>query len=188
LIQDRAKVTGPHLVVALATAERLFRTAGVRLVWRQDIDVQEHPPQFTIVLSSELLDTELKASMGAGVVGVFVRPAQRAYIMYDRVVALGQKYVTDAATVLGQAIAHEIGHFLLGDRHSASGVMGARLTPAAFLEPPFSATERAFIRAAASTLARPLAPTLVANVTERSVDSGSAVDRHAMMSGRGPIR
>src|SRR5688572_29665087 len=51
LIQDRARVTGPHLAGALATAERLFRTSGVRLAWRQSHS--EHPPQLTIVLSSD---------------------------------------------------------------------------------------------------------------------------------------
>jgi hypothetical protein len=74
LIQDRARVTGPHLVVALTTAERLFRSAGVRLVWRHDATAQQHPPQLTIVFSSQR-DAQLKASMGASHIGAFAEEA-----------------------------------------------------------------------------------------------------------------
>lgn len=173
LLQDRAGVTGPHLAGALATADRLFRTAGVRLIWRQS-PRETDLPQFTIVLSSER-DTRLHAHLEDSHVGVFLRSSRRAYIMYDRVVFLGRHYQTDIAAMLGWAVAHEIGHLLLGDEHAASGVMAPRLTPAQFLEEPFSITERSSMLAGAS--ARPVMPaSFAATAPVQAADSVSLVD------------
>ena len=177
LFQDRVGVTGPHLAGALATATRLFRSAGVRLRWRQSPPTgPENPPHFTIVLTSQF-DTPLKVLLGPSNVGLFLRGARRAYVMYDQVVVMGRRYPADAATMLGWALAHEVGHLLLGDAHAASGVMSAQLTPDRFLEDPFSAAERASMNDNASPLRMPPPPRL-AGIPEMPVfNQSSTVDR-----------
>ena len=47
------------------------------------------------------------------------------YILYDRVETVARNADADVATVLGHAMAHEIGHLLLPAGHSLSGLMGA---------------------------------------------------------------
>ena len=45
----------------------------------------------------------------------------------DRINVLASRTGVNAATLLGRAVAHEIGHLLLGTaRHSAAGLMRAR--------------------------------------------------------------
>ena len=50
-----------------------------------------------------------------------------ATILYDRIEPLGQSGVISVSALLGYAMAHEIGHVLLGTtEHSSDGVMKAR--------------------------------------------------------------
>lgn len=49
-----------------------------------------------------------------------------AYVFYDRVQQVARRYQTSDGSVLGVAIAHEIGHLLLPyGSHSSSGLMKA---------------------------------------------------------------
>ena len=50
-----------------------------------------------------------------------------ATVYVDRVASLAQESGVDGSLLLGRAIAHEIGHLLIGtNQHSTSGVMRAR--------------------------------------------------------------
>jgi hypothetical protein len=62
------------------------------------------------------------------VFGLALRPANSsgrlAYVFYDRVEPLAKMHQMTDASLLGVAIAHEIGHLLLPDgSHSPSGLM-----------------------------------------------------------------
>ena len=74
-----------------------------------------------MVLGEAFVDT----GAGAGVL---------ATIYADRVKLMAELSGTDAASLLGRAIAHELGHLLLAtNAHSPSGLMRARWTPSDIL-------------------------------------------------------
>jgi hypothetical protein len=76
----------------------------------------------------------------------------QATVFYDRIEALGRLAGISVATLLGHAMAHEIGHVLLGTtEHSSDGIMKARWGKAdyqraamGFLE--FTPSQRAAIK------------------------------------------
>jgi hypothetical protein len=73
----------------------------------------------------------------------------------DRVATLAATLETDASVVLGRAVAHEVGHLLMGTQaHSASGLMRATCSNETILanrvdDWGFSAQEASDMRAAA---------------------------------------
>jgi hypothetical protein len=76
-----------------------------------------------------------------------------ATIFYDRVERLNAPFYVSVATILGCALAHEIGHVLLGSgEHSSAGIMKARWGKADFVAAAmgrflFTASQGAAIRA-----------------------------------------
>lgn len=97
-----------------AIAERC-RTplAGAELVVRVMTGPREADRRRTLPLGYSLVDARTKAG-------------SLATVFVDRVEWLAGESETDAATILGRAIAHEIGHLLLGtNRHAQLGVMRA---------------------------------------------------------------
>ena len=67
-----------------------------------------------------------RRSLGFVLVDVNERRGSLATVYSDRGAALSRRAGVDAAELLGRAIAHEIGHLLLGtDRHGSRGLMRA---------------------------------------------------------------
>ena len=63
----------------------------------------------------------------------FAHRGAHVVIFYDRVGALTQRVNTAAYVILGHAMAHELGHVLLGSaEHASSGLMRASWTPASW--------------------------------------------------------
>lgn len=65
------------------------------------------------------------ATLKPGIFGYANRP-EVATVLYDRIAAFADRdgYEEDAAVLLGEIVAHEIGHLLLGpDAHSPAGIM-----------------------------------------------------------------
>ena len=68
--------------------------------------------------------------LGEASVGTSDRAGILATIYVDRVQLMANRSGTDATSLLGRAIAHEVGHLLLASTaHSARGLMRARWTP-----------------------------------------------------------
>jgi hypothetical protein len=61
------------------------------------------------------------------VLGRVIQPGVRAYVHYDRVVQFAFDHHKVPGVVLGGVMAHEIGHLVLGDGHSAKGIMAAEM-------------------------------------------------------------
>jgi hypothetical protein len=69
--------------------------------------------------------------LGEALIDVRERTGVLATVFVDRVELIADLSETDAALLLGRAIAHEIGHLLLGtNAHSVGGLMRAQWTPA----------------------------------------------------------
>src|SRR5262245_60699965 len=137
-----AALPAESLETARRTVDGIYGAAGVRIAWVVDPGGQvgrEIPGLHVCVL---LLTREMGEQLGTkpitdGVLGVAVGAARRAYVLTDRIAEQlnSADFINDfGATrravgdeVLGNVIAHEIGHVLLGPAHSERGIMRADL-------------------------------------------------------------
>lgn len=175
-VYDLARDPSYTLEEVTQEAARVLATAGVDVVWQQ-------PPAG----SPEAHSTDQSANIahGAGLnargylVARIVRasspdflPGALGYslpdaqsgaqvtIFYDRVEAVGLANDIGIATLLGHAMAHEIGHVLLGTtEHSPVGIMKAHWAKADYLRAAmgfleFTSSERAAIQERLSTRPR----------------------------------
>ncbi len=138
-VVNDARVPDWILTKAEKDAEYIARKAGLEIVWlhcppRLVLDGTLNPchrnftpaefwlritPQRPPALSDETLGFAIHApEAGAG--------GGYAYVSYPVVVVLANNVRASESQILGVAIAHEIGHLLLGAAHSPSGVMCAR--------------------------------------------------------------
>jgi hypothetical protein len=80
--------------------------------------------------------------------GQAARGTGRAYIYFRRVAFAAHQRARDVGTVLGMAIAHEVGHLLLpNNSHSIVGIMRADLELTSMLPQEFTLRQSATIRA-----------------------------------------
>ena len=122
---DYARVHGPVLHAAKDQMTRIFAAAGVSVAWTTD--AAEPRAVDVLVLSHSMSDRVIKLeSLPAGVLGLAIRPVNRAYILTERVTDLASRLGVDPGDALGDVMAHELGHLLLGEiGHSATGIMEA---------------------------------------------------------------
>ena len=165
-VYDAAGVPPDTLERAHVTLNKTLTAVGIRPIWRPcHADLCVDPPRrdeliVRIVKAGERGSREL---LGSSMVDVEGQAGTLATIYLDRVESLAGQANVDSGRLLGRAIAHEVGHLLLGTHdHAYAGLMRARwLTPELQRDWPLdwklSATEgarmrwRLFMRAAAST-------------------------------------
>ena len=129
-VYDAANVSSVSIRAALDVAARALAGAAVAVVWRQCdrgcSDTVEAGELIVRLVRSPaprprdqvLGDAFVEATTGTGVL---------ATIYVDRVERLAKVSDADTATLLGRAIAHEIGHLLLASSsHSSTGLMRAK--------------------------------------------------------------
>ena len=129
-VYDAANVSSVATGAALDVAARALAGAAVAVVWRQcdrgcsdtieagELIVRLVRSPATRPQDQALGDAFVEATTGTGVL---------ATIYVDRVERLAKLSDTDMATLLGRAIAHEIGHLLLASSsHSSTGLMRAK--------------------------------------------------------------
>jgi hypothetical protein len=140
-IYNYAGVTNGTLIRAEEEGTRIFQKAGVEVAWLecgvsplpegQIPDCQ--PPLGAIAVNMRVLPASMaggfKASreeMGFAVVSARAGSASDAWVFYQRVEDAAATEVASPFQILANAMAHEIGHLLLGpDHHSREGVMRA---------------------------------------------------------------
>lgn len=121
-IDDRSDSGGPQLAAAQLRAATIFDAAGVRLVWIGRDEASRHlDAARLVILGGPGADRVIGGK--PALLGVALAEAGRAYVHYGRIVRLANELVAPVPVLLGKAIAHELGHVLLGPGHSASGLM-----------------------------------------------------------------
>lgn len=146
-LYDQARVPNTVLRPATAEADRLFRAARLRIAWDQpstesaeDLGTDMTSAAFQQADNRNYLVVRLMrctpTTVFPGALGYalpFAHRGAHVLIFYDRVQALTQRVNTTAYVILGHAIAHEIGHVLLGSsQHATGGLMEARWTTASW--------------------------------------------------------
>jgi hypothetical protein len=120
----RGEVEGVNFVTARGVARMIFADANIRLNWHEAPLAGASVTRLTVVIVSGLRDRgDLFGRYG--VLGRVGQPGVRAYVAYNRVLRFASGCHTNTAKILGAVMAHEIGHLLLGEGHSATGLMAA---------------------------------------------------------------
>lgn len=168
-LYDLANISPRTLDEATREAARVFAAAGVEVVWQSSPanSAEAHASDQTAstAVGRQPLDTRdylvvrivrgFPARALSGALGFSLPDAKtgaQVTVFYDRIEPLGQSGVIGVSALLGLAMAHEIGHVLLGTtEHSPEGIMKARWgrpdyrrAAMGFLE--FSPSQRAAIR------------------------------------------
>jgi hypothetical protein len=131
-LYDYVAVPSQTLAEAEYEASRMFRKAGVDLVWMKcgpvrnngaELDACEQVGEsmrFVVKILPETMAVHLHRP--PGVFGMAVQ--QFAFIFFDRVQGLCAAERLSLPVMLGYVMAHELGHMVLGQRsHSPSGIM-----------------------------------------------------------------
>ena len=140
-VYDYAHVLPRTLGHAEEEASRILRAAGVEMAWVDcptSVDVAANypacePPLGAMAVDLRILPPSMAArvrssreEMGFALPFAKVGSASAAWVFFQRVEQLAESKDADQAQILGHAIAHEVGHLLLGpDRHSSRGIMRA---------------------------------------------------------------
>ena len=110
-------------------AKVILQDAGLEAVWRECLEgcADALGPGEVLVRIVAAPETIVAESLGSALIDLQQRAGTLATVYADRINVLASRTGVNAATLLGRAIAHEIGHLLLGTaRHSSAGLMRAR--------------------------------------------------------------
>jgi hypothetical protein len=127
-LYDAQGIPAGTLATARATVDRILHDAGITVTWTQ--------PPYDIGVDDDLIVRIVKApaigdadSLGFSYIDVEERRGTLATIFADRIATVGRAAGLDQGELLGRAMAHEIGHLLLGTReHAAAGLMRGKWT------------------------------------------------------------
>lgn len=153
-VDDHAAVAPDVLAGAMARVADIYNMIGVHIEWDARGPAPSRATTGERHLNVLLLTRDLRPKTIATeaekqfVLGYAQIASSRAYIFFDRVLALPGPE-TSLALQLGDVIAHEVGHLVLGERtHSPKGIMRPSLGVRTFPVQTFNATEARNIRAA----------------------------------------
>ena len=141
-VYNYAGVASGTLLRAEEEGTRIFRKAGVEVVWLE-CSVSPSPegqatpcqtPLGAITVNLKILPPSMAArfessreEMGFALVLTRNGSATDAWVFYQRVEDAAGSQIASPSQILAYAMAHEIGHLLLGpDHHSREGIMCAR--------------------------------------------------------------
>jgi hypothetical protein len=125
---DLAGLTGDEISVAQQAAGAILREAGLVLEWRDCSGgcAHEAGAREIVLRIAPAPSSATAGSLGYSVVDTVVESGTLATVFADRIASAALRTKVGMSVLLGRAIAHEIGHLLLGtSRHSASGLMRA---------------------------------------------------------------
>ena len=123
---DNFGVAAEEMTTARALASVILTGAGVEVVWRDcSAGCADAPgPADVLVRIVPAPEAVVAESLGCALVDLQQRSGTLATVYADRIQTLAFRTGVAAGTLLGRAIAHEIGHLLLGTTgHSAAGLM-----------------------------------------------------------------
>jgi hypothetical protein len=110
---------------ARAEVSTIYDRIGVNVVWTGPDGAEEGARAYTLVILSREKGLRMIARDGLGenVLGLAAKASGRAYIFAHRLRDISVSQRIDFPKLLGKVLAHEIGHLLLTNGHSQSGIM-----------------------------------------------------------------
>jgi len=158
-VTNYAALSGDVLEVAMARVAMVYERIGVRVVWVEDRGSvrrrQDGQLHLTVLLLSHDMAEKIisAARIKDGVLGLGHPEGGRASIFCDRI-ATTSGALQHLGIPLGDVIAHEVGHLLLGaNSHSRSGIMRANVNVRAVQLQSFERTQALTIRTTLMALA-----------------------------------
>lgn len=124
-LDNVALVRTDDLSFAESRAAAVFNRIGVHVTWiDEEKAFREHlRPPFTVVVINSGVELQARPAV-VDALGFADPGVSRAHVIYDRVEALTARTQRSAASLLGDVIAHELGHLMLPSfPHSARGIM-----------------------------------------------------------------
>jgi hypothetical protein len=124
-VDNIAMVPADMLEFAEDRAADVFRRIGAGVRWiDQDSLIREHvKPPFTVVLVNAAGNAR-QALLVEDTLGFADPQVHRAHVFYDRIEALTARSRRSPASILGDVMAHELGHLMLPPPgHSPDGIM-----------------------------------------------------------------
>jgi hypothetical protein len=148
-VEDRAEVPDSLLKHAEVRATAVFRMNNLDLKWVHAQDVVHFNPSAPVVT---LIIADTPASLKAHVTGLdgdvmgrAVPQRGRGYVYYKRILQMVTP-TRDIITILGDVMAHELGHLMLPPGHSTIGIMQPTVNMASRRLATFSKKEASEIR------------------------------------------
>jgi hypothetical protein len=151
-VDDLAGVPAQTLVDARRIAGRIYASIGVKVVWTSDHRPAAAAPaamRLEALLLSRTREQSLLRGTGAAktVLGYAPPSIGRVYLFYHRIAAFASASGEHLGSVLGRALAHEIGHQLLpAHGHSDTGIMRAEIDYRSLGDPQFTADQQKAIQ------------------------------------------
>lgn len=131
-LSDMAQVSPRVRDAAIDVATQALSSA-VQVSWRDRAGADARQPGELIIRllrSSESTPRPMRFALGEAVIDVSTGVGVFATIYVDRVEQMAEISKSNVAVLLGRAVAHELGHLLLGTNdHGAGGLMRANWTP-----------------------------------------------------------
>src|SRR5512138_996735 len=124
-IDNLAPVPDGYLEFAESRAAEVFTRIGVRVAWiDEETAFREHlRPPFTVVVIKSTTQPVVRPTL-VDALGFADPSVARAHVIYDRVEEMTMRSRRSTASLLGDVIAHELGHLMLPPpAHSARGIM-----------------------------------------------------------------
>jgi hypothetical protein len=123
LMTDDAQMSPRAIEAAKETVETLYRRVGIEIAW-----IDHLASDLPLVVAIAPPGGAERLGVGVNAMGYTFRirdpePGGRALIFPDRVARRAEMARIDPARLLGAVIAHEIGHMLLPDAHTRTGLM-----------------------------------------------------------------
>jgi hypothetical protein len=125
---DNFGVTAEDMTRARAVAAVILQDAGLQAVWRDCSAgcADALGPGEVLLRIVEAPDATVAQSLGCALIDLRLGSGTLATVYADRINELASRTGVKRGTLLGRAVAHEIGHLLLGTSgHSPAGLMRA---------------------------------------------------------------
>jgi hypothetical protein len=150
-VHDRAGVDGDIMREATRRVDEIYAAAGILIDWEagEGFVAEGDPPTiFDVVIAPGRMRQLPPASAEAHVMGRAALAVRRAYVYYGRVRDAAVDFRRFPANLLGDVIAHEVGHLLLPPgSHSETGIMRPNLAGGEILQ-EFDAAQADVMRSA----------------------------------------
>lgn len=153
-VSNYAALQPGELAAVEREAARIYEAIRVRIRWVPDPEPRPDPDPcgfpLRVLLLSRAMELQFSRTQALGdtVFGFITRETRRAYILTHRHLDLARRYSDDFRRLLGQTIAHEVGHLLLPtDSHANRGIMQAHFGVRAYSASYFTAEQGVAIRA-----------------------------------------